>query len=599
MNKSQERLLETAKKRFATADGAAIENRREALADIHFVAGEQWPEDVKSQRGKDVVTLTINRTQAMVKQVVNEQRQNRPAVRVRPVDDQGDKIIADVIEGLVRNIEAQSQAESVYDYGFEQAVGRGYGYWRVTTEYCDEDSFDQEVRVRRVRNPFDILFDPQAEDYMKEDARYCFASKRLDKKEFRKKYPNADSSKQGFETMRVEGWWDEESVRLAEYFYKEKREKLLVLFDDGSVIAIPEQIGGDKVDPAEYIDLYSRENEVERVRERVSEYDVVKWCLLNGVEVLKQQDWPGRYIPIVPVYGDEIDIEGKVTYAGLTRYMRDPQRMYNYWITKATESVALSPKQKILVTAEQIGSYQRHWDRANTDNRMYLPYNYVNGQPTPHEIQQAQLPTGIAQLLMMSSDQMKEVSGIYDASLGARSNETSGIAIQQRQQQGSIANFHFMDNLNRSIAYTGRILVDLIPRIYDTERAVRILGEDGSTDIVTLQSTVKDGSGQPVTKNGKPLLYDLSVGKYDVSVEAGPGYATKRQEAFDYMLQLVQASPELMGVIGDLLFLNSDLPHSDEIAERLKGAMGQTQGEIPPGMAGMPPGGAPPGMMPQ
>jgi hypothetical protein len=410
----------------------------------------------------------------------------------------------------------------------------------------------------------------------------------MDKKEFSKKYPKADSTKQGFETMRVEGWWDEETVRLAEYFYKEKREKLLVLFDNGAVITIPEQIGGDKIDPAEYIDLYARDNGTAYVRERVSQYDVVRWALLNGVEVLKDQDWPGRYIPIIPVLGDEVDIEGKVSYAGLTRYMRDPQRMYNYWITKATESVALAPKQKMLVTAEQIGEFQQHWDRANTDNRIYLPYTYVANHPQPREVNPAQLPTGIAQLLMMSSDQMKEVSGIYDASLGARSNETSGIAIQQRQQQGSVANFHFVDNLNRSLAYTGRVLVDLIPRIYDAERTIRILGDDGSSESVRLMSQAVDEDDIPIqTKDGKPLLYDLSVGKYDVAVDAGPGFATKRQEAFDYMLQLVQANPALLAVIGDLMFLNSDLPHSEEIAERLKGAMGGGQQQ---GMEGMPPG---------
>lgn len=588
MTKADEKLLEKARDRFANADGAMVENRREALADIKFVKGEQWPDDVVRKRGQDVISLTINRTQAMVKQVVNEQRQSRPAVRVRPVDDKGDKIIAETIEGLIRNIEQQSNAESVYDYGFEQAVSRSFGFWRVTTEYCDEDSFEQDIRLRRVRNPFDVLFDPQAEDYLKEDARYCFVHKRMDKREFRRKYPKADSAKQVFESHNVEGWFDKDSVRLAEYFYKEKRDKLLVLFDNGEVISVPERIDGDKVDPAEYIDVYSRQNGTQRVRERVSSYDVVKWCLLNGVEVLKRQDWPGRYIPIVPVYGDEVDVEGKVSYAGLVRYMRDPQRMYNYWMTKATESVALAPKMKILVTPEQIQGFEPHWDRANVDNRWYLPANHVNGQPPPKEIQPAQLPTGIAQLLMMSSDQMKEVSGIYDASLGARSNETSGIAIEQRQQQGSIANFHFQDNLNRSIAYTGRILVDLIPRIYDSRRAIRVLGEDGTTESVMLQDQVKDDTGNTVYSNGEPLLYDLSVGKYDVAVEAGPGYATKRQEAADWMMRWAEADPTFLQRAGDIALRALDLPYAEEIAERYAqpdpAMMQGAQPGMPPGM---------------
>ena len=565
------------------------DNRREALEDIKFVNGDQWPEEAKNQRGKDTVELVINRTQATVKQVVNQQRQNRPAIRVRPVDSGSDKATAEVIEGLVRNIEQQSNAEAVYDWGFEAAVNGGYGYWRVVTEYCDPDSFDQEIRIKRIRNRFDVTFDPKAEETLKEDARWAFVHKNRDKAELQKKHKKANfAGIDGSASGEFSGWWDEETARVAEYFYKVKRDKLLVAFSDGSVISVPERIEGEKIDPAEYIDLYTQQNGVTRLRERVSHYDQVKWCLATATEILEERDWAGKYIPIVPVIGDEIDVEGKLHYAGLVRYMRDPARMYNYWLTKATRKVALSPEAKILVTAKQMEGYEKFWDSANTDPRMYLPYNSINGESDPKDIRPAQLDSGFASMIALSSDQLKEVSGIYDASLGARGNETSGIAINQRKQQGDNANYHFLDNMNRSIAHTGRIVVDLIPTYYDTEKTARILGEDGSTKMVTLNKPYVD------EETNQEVLYDMKAGKYDVVTEAGPGFATKRQEAFDYMVQMFGNNPEMLSMFGDLLFQNADLPNADKIAERFAQMQGQG-GDANPnqGIPGIPPGMAP------
>ena len=565
------------------------DNRREALEDIKFVNGDQWPEEAKNQRGKDTVELVINRTQATVKQVVNQQRQNRPAIRVRPVDSGSDKATAEVIEGLVRNIEQQSNAEAVYDWGFEAAVNGGYGYWRVVTEYCDPDSFDQEIRIKRIRNRFDVTFDPKAEETLKEDARWAFVHKNRDKTELQKKHKKATfAGIDGSASGEFSGWWDEETARVAEYFYKVKRDKLLVAFSDGSVISVPERIEGEKIDPAEYIDLYTQQNGVTRLRERVSHYDQVKWCLATATEILEERDWAGKYIPIVPVIGDEIDVEGKLHYAGLVRYMRDPARMYNYWLTKATRKVALSPEAKILVTAKQMEGYEKFWDSANTDPRMYLPYNSINGESDPKDIRPAQLDSGFASMIALSSDQLKEVSGIYDASLGARGNETSGIAINQRKQQGDNANYHFLDNMNRSIAHTGRIVVDLIPTYYDTEKTARILGEDGSTKMVTLNKPYVD------EETNQEVLYDMKAGKYDVVTEAGPGFATKRQEAFDYMVQMFGNNPEMLSMFGDLLFQNADLPNADKIAERFAQMQGQG-GDANPnqGIPGIPPGMAP------
>lgn len=526
------------KKDCEQADG----HNREAMEDdLRFLEGHgQWDERIKAQREADGrPCLTINKLPQYVNQVANDIRQSRPSIKVRPVDDKSDPEKAKLLEGLIRNIEYTSKADQAYDTAGFYAVSGGFGAILVETAYSDDDSFDQDIRIKRVRNPMTVFIDPNSEEADGSDMQRALVTSLMPLKAFKKKYPKAAA------TSSVEGsewadWFTSEAVRLAEYWTRDPVMRAIALLQDGSVV------DADDADPA--LIVSTRNAPSWRVTYR----------LCTGSEVLETKTWPGKFIPIVPVYGEEIDINGKVYRRGLIRNAKDSQRMYNYWRTTATELVALAPKAPMLVTDRQIEGREQEWASANVSPRPYLTYTPDGQAPLPQRIEPAGVPQGVFTEAQVAVDDMKSVTGIYDASLGARGNETSGRAILMRQKEGDNATFVYPDNVARAIAQVGRIVIDLIPKIYDTARMVRVLGEDGAEEIV--------GVNQPGIEG---LLNDLTIGKYDIVVQSGPSYATKRMEAAETMMQFVQAQPQLAPLIGDLIAKNMDWPGADKIAERM------------------------------
>lgn len=551
--KGDEKLLQQARERFKLASDAEESIRREALEDLRFRAGEQWPENIKIDRqNTGRPCLTINRIPQFLRQVTNEIRQNRPSIQVNPVDDQADPETAEILQGIMRHIEVSSDADVAYDTAAEHAATFGFGYLRVITDYVDERSFDQEIRIERIRNPFSIYFDPECQKPDYSDARWAFVVQDVDREEYRALYPDSELS--GLADMttvgdQAPGWINGKSVRIAEYWHIDHEEQELALLPDGSVM------------PADMVP-----EGVPVLRTRTVQVPKVYWCKVNGLEVLEKQEWPGRWIPIVPVLGDEVIVNGERQLYGLVRFARDPQRMYNYWATAETEMIALAPKAPFIGAAGQFEGFERQWQSANVRNLPYLEYKPVSHAGVPMGPPQRQVYEppiqAISHARMQANDDLKATTGIYDASLGARSNEQSGRAILARQREGDVANFHYADNLARSIKHLGKILLDLIPRIYDAPRVMRIIGAEEVERVVQINAPTRD--------KGVERIYDLSIGEYDVTVSVGPSFSTKRQEAVDSMLQLSQAYPPLMQVAGDLLVKNMDWPGASEIAERLK-----------------------------
>lgn len=571
--KSDEEILKEAHERFAVAEEAEKEERDDALDDLEFAAGKQWPDEIMQSRQQDGrPCLTINRLPQHIKQVTNDQRQNRPSIKAHPVDDQADPETAKVIQGLIRHIEYNSSADAAYDTAFESAVRSGRGYWRVITQYLSPTSFDQEILIKRIRNRFSVFFDPYSKEPDGSDANFAFITEDISREEYARLYPDSQLAKSGdWESMgnAPDGWMDGKSARIAEYFYKDTQEVTLCQLSDGRVVL--------KSDLASIPPAVTPDGQVippQVVRERRTSVPTIRWCKLNACEVLEKTDWPGSYIPIVPVYGDELDINGKRILKGIVRDAKDPQRMLNFWKSAETETIALAPKAPWLIEEGQIEGYERDWETANRRNHAYLKYKNVsvNGSPIPPPQRQSFEPAvqAITQAAMLAADDLKATTGIYDAALGARSNESSGIAIHRRNVQAQTSNFHFVDNLTRSLKHTGRILLDLIPKIYDTARTARIIGEDGEQKVIKIN--------EQFDQDGKPALYDLSVGKYDITVDVGPSYASKRQEAAASMLDLSKAVPQLVQIAGDLMVKNMDWPGAKEIADRLKKT-------LPPGLA--------------
>ena len=563
-------FLTHARKRFKDAADYEFENREEALEDLEFVAGEQWPDEIRSNRDNDhQPCLTINRLPGFIRQLVSDARQNKPAIKVHPVDDQGDVETAEIYNGLIRQIEMASNADQAYDTAVEQSASSGFGFFRILTEYSNDDVFEQDIKIRRITNNFSVYCDPNAKEYDKSDGRWLFVTELLDEEVFEEKYPKAGKIDWESDTRAYNGWYvSQKQVRIAEYWVKERDTKVIHQLSSGEVV--------ENVDPEELLALGL---EVKASRE--VKYDRIMRYLITGAEILEKAEWAGRYIPVVPVYGPELHIENRVIYHSLIRFAKDPQRLYNYWQSAIAEKIALTPKSPFVMTPKQVAGYETWWNNANVENRAYLLFNPDVQNPGPP---QRQMPAALNPAELQQSAQavedLKSTTGIYDASMGNRSNETSGRAIIARQREGDAATFTWLDNLSRSISYAGRILIDLIPKIYDTERVVRILGEDGIPDFKPINSVAQG-------PNGPVKIHDLTAGKYDLVVTVGPNYATQRIEAQDVLMKFAGAVPQAGQVAPDIIARMLDVQYADELADRLKktlppGLVEPEEGEEPP-----------------
>lgn len=558
------------------------DTRTEALDDMRFVGGQQWPDQMRRTRELEArPCLTINKLPAFLHQITNDQRQNKPGIKIHPVDDGADEKTAEIIQGMIRHIEYSSNADVAYDTAVNSAAACGFGYFRLVTDYCDEKSFDQEIRFKRIRNPFTVYCGPH-EEPDGSDMLWCVITSEVPRDEFRQEYPNADASAQtswprGSGDNAVQ-WLSVDSVRVAEYYRVETKPATLCQLGDGSVA------WKDELPPMANV-----------LRERPSEKRSVVWRKCTAIDVLEEQEIPGRYIPVFPVYGDELDINGRVIRSGVIRWAKDPQRMYNYWMTAATEEVSLRPKTPYIAAEGQIEGYENQWAQANTRSFAVLQYKPVTIEgtlaPAPQRQPMADMPSGVLAMAMHANDNIKATTGIFDASLGSQGNETSGKAIIARQREGDVSNFHFTDNLARTIRHCGRVLLSWIPVVYDTQRVVRMLGEDDSVDYETInqqqtQHEIDEQTG--MVRAIDNVLNDVRVGQYDVTVSVGPAYSTMRQEAADAMIQFGQSWPKLMDIAGDKVVKAMDWPGAEEIAERIKRTIppeitqDEEEGAIPP-----------------
>ncbi len=547
----QDDLLKDAREAFELARAREADNRAEALDDLRFARlGEQWPQAVRRDRELDGrPCLTINRLPAFIRQVVNDARQNKPAIVCHPVDGAADHDTAEIFNGLIRNIEQSSDAEVAYDTALDFAVTGGFGYFRINTRYADDSSFDQDLVIERVADPFSIYGDPDSTAADSADWKTAFVVDSLSRADFEARWPGAAASSwQG----DIAGGRETPQVRLAEFWRRDSVKTTLLALSDGQILEAAVYEARKALFDGLGIRVVGRPRIVTRPR--------VRQYLLSGAEVLETVDWAGQYIPIVPVYGEELLIEGRRVLRSLVRDAKDPQRMFNYWRTTSTELVALAPKAPFIGRKGAFESDAAKWATANAQTHAFIEFD---GPEAPQRQPFAGVPAGALQEALNASDDMKAIMGLHDASLGARSNETSGRAIMARQREGDVSTFHYIDNLSRAIRHAGRILIDLIPKVYSTPRMVRVLGPEGKAGVARVEPGAKRGPG------GVERIYDLSVGKYDLTVRAGPSFTSRREEAANQMLELVRAFPPVAPVVGDLLARNLDWPGAEEIAERM------------------------------
>lgn len=574
-------IIDTALHRMTMAIAAYSDSREDELDDLRFYAASpdnqfQWPADVLATRGSvqgQTINarpcLTINKLPQHVRQVTNDQRQNRPSGKVIPADDKADVEVAEIFNGMVRHIEYMSDADVAYDTACENQVAYGEGYIRLLTEYEGPNSFDQNIKIGRIRNSFSVYMDPTIQDPCGSDAQWCFVTEDLMLEDFERMFPDAQPvsslQAQSVGNESYAPWLSVDTIRIADYYYVEHEKAVLHLYY-GNVSAM-------KGSPE---DQQMVQMGMKPIKSRIVDVKKVKHCKINGFEVLESNDWAGDWIPVVRVVGNEFEIDGRIHVSGIVRNAKDAQRMYNYWVSQEAEMLALAPKAPFIGYGGQFEGYETQWKTANTTNWPYLEVNpdVTDGAggalPLPQRAQPPMASSGLLQAKAGASDDIKSTTGQYDSSLGATSNERSGKAIMARERQTDTGTYHYVDNLARAVRHITRQIIGLVPKIYDTQRVARIMGEDGEPDSAKIDPMQAEPVKKIVDQNGIEIdrIYNPGVGTYDVMVTTGPSYMTKRQEALESMGQLLQGNPQLWAVAGDLFIKNMDWPGAQEMAKR-------------------------------
>ena len=554
---SDESILREARERFKLAVDAEADIRKEALDDLRFVNGEQWDEDVKAKR-RGRPCHTNNRLPQFVNQVVNEQRKSRPSILVSPVGPGANVKTATVIQGIIRHIERISRGEVAYDTAFQYAVSCSFGHFRITTDYLEDGSFDQELRLVRIDNPFSVYTDPDCNEPDGIDAEWRFVTEMVRRDKFKAEHgfdPTPMNELNGVGDDN-ENWFDDEKVRVAEYWRVVCEDYEMHQLSDGTTY----EGTLSESEKAEMLALTG----VSVIKTRRAKKKTVEQYLMTGDRIIKKSEWLGKYIPIVSVVGGELNIEGKKHRYSLFRFAKDAVRMDNYWSSTEAEMLALQPKAPFIGAKGFTKGLEAQWNAANTSNAPYLEYEPVLGQAPPQRQIFTGSPVGIREARMAAIEDQKAIMGLHDASLGARSNEVSGVAIRARQQEGDIATYHFIDAMGKAIESAGRILIDLIPKVYDTARVVRIVKPDDQAELVAINQMFID------PQTGEMVKYDLMQGHYDVAVKVGPSYQTQREEAREAMLEFIRMYPQAGPITGDLIATNMDWPEADKFAERLR-----------------------------
>jgi hypothetical protein len=531
------------------SEGYWSEVWQEYKDDIDFSRmGKQWPEQQAKQREIDGrPCLTFNKLPSFMRQVTNEARMNKPAIVIKPMDDKADVETAKIINGMIRAIESSSKSDQAYDTAIDNTVAGGLGYIFVTTDYADDLTFEQDIMIKRCTNPLMVKFDPSSIEPDGSDAMRCLVEEKVSTAVYKIRY----------KSYSIDGvpaeYKDDDGVTICHYWKVDLIDDELLLMSDGSAI-LKSELDGD-----EELQLYYDSTGVTATdKSRKVQRRQVTQYTTNGAKIIKTTEWAGKYIPVIPVYGEEVWDGDKRHYKSLHRDSHDAARMYNYFRTATAESVALQTRAPWV---GRIGTFDTDigkWSTANTENHAFIEYD---GDVPPSRQGWVGVDTGSLQEAMNASEDMKAIMGIYDASLGNRSNETSGIAIAQRKSQAGVSTYHFTDNLARSIAQVGRVIVDLIPKIYDTPRMTRILGEDGKKEEAVLINA-------PTEYNGRSAMFDVRSGRYDVTVDTGASFTTRREEIAAQITEIIRSYPEGAPLVMDVLAENSDWPKADKVAKR-------------------------------
>src|SRR6185312_2212955 len=558
---SVEDFLEDMREQYASDIEFDRVNREQALDDKKFAAGEQWDPIVLQQR-KGLPCLVINNIPQFTAQLVGDWRESRKAIKVVPANDE-DVDIASVRGDIIRTIELQSRAPRIYDSAFESLVQCGDGAFRVSVEYARDDVFDQDIFIRPIEDALSVVWDRYSVDPTGRDAKRVFLNDRIPKKEYNQKWPDKtpDALDMTWMTSQLNlgGWQDTDSYRVTEYWRLIERKRLMCLFGNGKVFEV------NATNQDELIQTYGAP-----VKVRTALCTYAQMHLVTGFAILSG---PFEYrlsrLPIIRMSGRVTNIGGRRVRYGLVRFMKDAVRLKNFWRSVAAEQLGYAPKAKWIAPESAVEGREDAFRKAHLSRDPLLIYN-DGAEAPPQLIPPPPVEASLLNEAATNTQAMKDVTGIHDASLGIRSNETSGRAIQARQREGDVASLTFYDNGDAAIIEAGDVANQLIPQVIDGTRTMLLIGEDESQKFIRVNDPMD------------PNSVDLSVGQFHVSLSTGTSYATRRVEAAQSMMDAIQVWPQLMSVAGDLVVKAQDWPGADKISERLEQTMAQSQQQIDP-----------------
>lgn len=555
---------------------AEQDNRARGLAALDFIDGNQWDTDVSNQRRTDKrPALTINHTNTFARRVINQLKQQRPRIKVHPTGDGADIDKAQKINGLIRHIETQSNASVAYDTGVESAVHIGWGYWRILNDYIDYKSFDQELRVAPIRNAFTVYMDPASVMPAGEDQKWCILSETMSRIEYKRSYPNEDNIEwKGGEGAGDDslGWEDKTHIRLAEYFRLYEVKDTLLLMTDGTARLKSELPSEETMKATGFRPAVDRDGKlVSRETTRCQ----VEWYRINGTKVVDRRIYPVRckHIPVIRCQGNVLDLNGQVKRKGMIDDLMDPARMFNYWRTAQTERYALTPKAPWVVAEGQTEGHPE-WDNANTHSYSRLVYKPIAGPdgvtplPPPQRTTPAQVEAGMSEAAQGAEHDLMGIAGMPQENPEISARVVSGNKyLQRRQGMQDLVHYQYYDNQTLAIMWTGIILLEYMPAFYDTARMQRIIGEDGVPQMIGLNQRTPDAQDPSLIA----IENDMSIGRYDVVMDAGPGYQTKREESAEAMTDLLGTAlgEPIVKMGADVVVRNMDFAGADELADRL------------------------------
>lgn len=573
-------VLGEARARLDRCNEWEASSRRRFIEDLKFVNGDadngyQWPNAIRNSRDIDQrPCLTMNVVRQHNLQIVNQAAKNKSSIKINGAGGGASQESAQIFKWLIRGIEYRSNAQIAYKMAQRFQVDGGIGHWRLITDYESEDSFDQEIYICPVPDPLSIFYDPDAKNPDKSDGKFAFVFDIIPKSEFREAYPNiADLVGDVPLGAASTGgdWIPKDHLMICEYFRKVYEKDVLLGWID------PESgqrrsLRKGKMPP----ELASKLMRDAGTRTRDVWVEKIEWYLIAGDLIVDETVWPGTYIPLVPVIGEETVIEGLMDRKGHTRAMKDAQRLYNYNASSQVEFVALQSKTPYLAPAKAIEEYQQYWNSANQVNHAYLPWNHVDDEGNPVPPPQRQEPPNASPAFQagmeIAFNQMMMTSGQWQNQMGMMGNERTGRAIAERQEQSDTSVYHYQDNFADALRFTGKLLIDLIPKVYDTRRVRRLITDDGMEIDVEIDPAMAQAFAVEMNHQNEVVrrIFNPSVGRYDVAADVGPASGTRRQETADAFSLILTQNPALAGIIGDLMLKNLDFDDAQEAARRLR-----------------------------